>query len=237
MYGSAKNGWMSDNWQKPTQSIAPLLDKILDYYPPAKIEAGNTQMLITSLDYSSFVGRIAIGRLSRGELRSGQQVILAKRNGEKQKHRIKDVFVFEGLNRIKVDSIEGGDICAITGLEGFEIGDSICDFENPEPLKTIDIDEPTMSMMFSINDSPFFGKEGKFVTSRHISERLDKELEKNLALRVQNTDKADKWMVFGRGVMHLSVLIETMRREGYELQVGQPQVIIKEIDGVKCEPV
>ncbi len=228
---------MSDNWQKPTQSIAPLLDKILDYYPPAKIEAGNTQMLITSLDYSSFVGRIAIGRLSRGELRSGQQVILAKRNGEKQKHRIKDVFVFEGLNRIKVDSIEGGDICAITGLEGFEIGDSICDFENPEPLKTIDIDEPTMSMMFSINDSPFFGKEGKFVTSRHISERLDKELEKNLALRVQNTDKADKWMVFGRGVMHLSVLIETMRREGYELQVGQPQVIIKEIDGVKCEPV
>ena len=237
MYGSAKNGWMSDNWQKPTQSIAPLLDKILDYYPPAKIEAGNTQMLITSLDYSSFVGRIAIGRLSRGELRSGQQVILAKRNGEKQKHRIKDVFVFEGLNRIKVDSIEGGDICAITGLEGFEIGDSICDFENPEPLKTIDIDEPTMSMMFSINDSPFFGKEGKFVTSRHISERLDKELEKNLALRVQNTDKADKWMVFGRGVMHLSVLIETMRREGYELQVGQPQVIIKEIDGVKCEPI
>ncbi len=237
MYGYAKNGWMSDNWQKPTQSIAPLLDKILDYYPPAKIEAGNTQMLITSLDYSSFVGRIAIGRLSRGELRSGQQVILAKRNGEKQKHRIKDVFVFEGLNRIKVDSIEGGDICAITGLEGFEIGDSICDFENPEPLKTIDIDEPTMSMMFSINDSPFFGKEGKFVTSRHISERLDKELEKNLALRVQNTDKADKWMVFGRGVMHLSVLIETMRREGYELQVGQPQVIIKEIDGVKCEPV
>ncbi len=237
MYGSAKNGWMSDNWQKPTQSIAPLLDKILDYYPPAKIEAGNTQMLITSLDYSSFVGRIAIGRLSRGELRSGQQVILAKRNGEKQKHRIKDVFVFEGINRIKVDSIEGGDICAITGLEGFEIGDSICDFENPEPLKTIDIDEPTMSMMFSINDSPFFGKEGKFVTSRHISERLDKELEKNLALRVQNTDKADKWMVFGRGVMHLSVLIETMRREGYELQVGQPQVIIKEIDGVKCEPV
>ena len=237
MYGSAKNGWMSDNWQKPTQSIAPLLDKILDYYPPAKIEAGNTQMLITSLDYSSFVGRIAIGRLSRGELRSGQQVILAKRNGEKQKHRIKDVFVFEGLNRIKVDSIEGGDICAITGLEGFEIGDSICDFENPEPLKTIDIDEPTMSMMFSINDSPFFGKEGKFVTSRHISERLDKELEKNLALRVQNTEKADKWMVFGRGVMHLSVLIETMRREGYELQVGQPQVIIKEIDGVKCEPV
>ncbi len=237
LYGAAKNGWMSDDWQKPTDSITPLLDKILDYYPPAQIAEGNTQMLITSLDYSSFVGRIAIGRLSRGELKAGQQVILAKRDGEQQKHRVKEVFVFEGLNRVKVDSVQPGDICAITGLEGFEIGDSICDFENPEPLKTIDIDEPTMSMMFSINDSPFFGKEGKFVTSRHISERLDKELEKNLALRVHNTDKADKWMVFGRGVMHLSVLIETMRREGYELQVGQPQVIIKEIDGVKCEPV
>lgn len=237
MYGSAKNGWMSDDWQKPTDSITPLLDKILDYYPPAQIAEGNTQMLITSLDYSSFVGRIAIGRLSRGELKAGQQVILSKRDGEQQKHRVKEVFVFEGLNRVKVDTVQPGDICAVTGLEGFEIGDSICDFENPEPLQTIDIDEPTMSMMFSINDSPFFGKEGKFVTSRHISERLDKELEKNLALRVQNTDKADKWMVFGRGVMHLSVLIETMRREGYELQVGQPQVIIKEIDGVKCEPV
>ncbi|MFZ9027514.1 MAG: translational GTPase TypA [Crocinitomicaceae bacterium] len=237
MYGSAKNGWMSDDWQKPTGSITPLLDKILDYYPPAQIAEGNTQMLITSLDYSSFVGRIAIGRLSRGELKAGQQVILSKRDGEQQKHRVKEVFVFEGLNRVKVDAVQGGDICAVTGLEGFEIGDSICDFENPEPLQTIDIDEPTMSMMFSINDSPFFGKEGKFVTSRHISERLDKELEKNLALRVQNTDKADKWMVFGRGVMHLSVLIETMRREGYELQVGQPQVIVKEIDGVKCEPV
>lgn len=237
MYGSAKNGWMSDDWQKPTGSITPLLDKILDYYPPAQIAEGNTQMLITSLDYSSFVGRIAIGRLSRGELKAGQQVILSKRDGAQQKHRVKEVFVFEGLNRVKVDTVQGGDICAVTGLEGFEIGDSICDFENPEPLQTIDIDEPTMSMMFSINDSPFFGKEGKFVTSRHISERLDKELEKNLALRVQNTDKADKWMVFGRGVMHLSVLIETMRREGYELQVGQPQVIVKEIDGVKCEPV
>lgn len=237
IYGSAKNGWMSDDWRKPTNTITPLLDMILDYYPPAQIPEGNTQMLITSLDYSSFVGRIAIGRLRRGELKAGQQVILSKRDGEQQKHRIKEVFVFEGLNRVKVESVQPGDICAVTGLEGFEIGDTICDFENPEPLDTIDIDEPTMSMMFSINDSPFFGKEGKFVTSRHISERLEKELEKNLALRVNNTDKADKWMVFGRGVMHLSVLVETMRREGYELQVGQPQVIIKEIDGVKCEPV
>ncbi len=237
MYGSAKNGWMSEDWQNPTTSITPLLDKILDYYPPVKIEEGNTQMLITSLDFSSFVGRIAIGRLTRGELKPNQQIILAKRDGSHEKHRIKEVFVFEGTNRIKVDNVQGGDICAITGIEGFEIGDSICDFENPEPLETIEIDEPTMSMLFSINDSPFFGKEGKFVTSRHISERLDKELEKNLAMRVEKTEKADKWMVFGRGVMHLSVLIETMRREGYELQVGQPQVIIKEIEGVKCEPV
>ena len=237
MYGSAKNGWMSEDWQKPTDSILPLLDKILDYYPPKVVEEGNTQMLITSLDFSSFVGRIAIGRLTRGELKPNQQIMLAKRDGSMQKHRIKDVFVFEGLNRVKTDAVQGGDICAVTGIEGFEIGDTICDFENPEPLESIAIDEPTMSMLFSINDSPFFGKEGKFVTSRHISERLDKELEKNLAMRVQKTDKADKWMVFGRGVMHLSVLIETMRREGYELQVGQPQVIIKEIDGVKCEPV
>ncbi|PWL23452.1 MAG: translational GTPase TypA [Fluviicola sp. XM-24bin1] len=237
IYGSAKNGWMSEDWQKPTDSIIPLLDKILDYYPPVKIEEGNTQMLITSLDYSSFVGRIAIGRLTRGELKPNMPIQLSKRDGSLQKFRTKEVFVFEGLERVKVESVQPGDICAITGIDGFEIGDSICDFENPEPLETIDIDEPTMSMMFSINDSPFFGKEGKFVTSRHISERLDKELEKNLAMRVQNTDKADKWMVFGRGVMHLSVLIETMRREGYELQVGQPQVIIKEIDDVKCEPV
>lgn len=237
MYGSAKNGWMSEDWQKPTGSITPLLDKILDYYPPVKVDEGNTQMLITSLDYSSFVGRIAIGRLTRGELKPNVPIQLAKRDGSMQKHRIKEVFVFEGLERVKSDGVQPGDICAITGIDGFEIGDSICDAENPEPLETIDIDEPTMSMLFSINDSPFFGKEGKFVTSRHISERLDKELEKNLAMRVENTDKADKWMVFGRGVMHLSVLIETMRREGYELQVGQPQVIIKEIDGVKCEPV
>ena len=237
IYGSAKNGWMSEEWKNPTTSITPLLDKILEYYPPVSIPEGNTQMLITSLDFSSFVGRIAIGRLTRGELKPNMPIVLSKADGEQQKHRIKDVFTFEGTNRVKVDSVQGGDICAITGIEGFEIGDSICDLEQPEPLESIAIDEPTMSMLFSINDSPFFGKEGKMVTSRHISERLDKELEKNLAMRVQKTDKADKWMVFGRGVMHLSVLIETMRREGYELQVGQPQVIIKEIEGVKCEPV
>tara|TARA_R110002072_G_scaffold302060_2_gene483621 strand:+ start:44683 stop:46479 length:1797 start_codon:yes stop_codon:yes gene_type:complete len=237
IYGSAKNGWMAEDWQKPTDSITPLLDKILDYYPPITIEEGNTQMLITSLDFSSFVGRIAIGRLTRGVIKPNMPIILAKADGTKQKHKIKDVFVFEGTNRVKTDSVQGGDLCAITGIEGFEIGDSICDVENPDPLDSIAIDEPTMSMLFSINDSPFFGKEGKFVTSRHISERLEKELEKNLAMKIAKTDKADKWMVFGRGVMHLSVLIETMRREGYELQVGQPQVIIKEIDGVKCEPV
>lgn len=237
IYGSAKNGWMSEDWKQPTTSITPLLDKILDYFPPKKIEEGNTQLLITSLDYSTFVGRIAIGRLNRGELKSNQNIILTKRDGSQEKHRVKELFVFEGLNRVKVESVQAGDICAVTGIEGFEIGDCICDAENPQPLPTISIDEPTMSMLFSINDSPFFGKEGKFVTSRHIAERLDKELEKNLAMRVGKTDKADKWIVFGRGVMHLSVLIETMRREGYELQVGQPQVIIKEIDGVKCEPV
>jgi len=237
VYGSAKNGWMSYDWRQPTDSITPLLDTILDYFPPRVIEEGNTQMLITSLDYSSYVGRIAIGRLTRGEVKENMPIILAKRDGTQQKHRIKEIFVFDGIVRRKVTEVQAGDICAITGLEGFEIGDSICDAENPEPMQSINIDEPTMSMLFSINDSPFFGKEGKFVTSRHISERLDKELEKNLALRVSSTDKADKWMVFGRGVMHLSVLIETMRREGYELQVGQPQVILKEIDGQKCEPV
>lgn len=237
VYGSAKNGWMSEDWQKPTNSIAPLLDAILEYFPPKTILEGNTQMLITSLDYSSFVGRIGIGRLHRGTLRPNMPIILSKADGTLEKHRIKEVFVFAGTERVKVDEVQQGDICAVTGLEGFEIGDSICDAEQPEPLATIAIDEPTMSMLFSINDSPFFGQEGKFVTSRQIDERLRKELEKNLALRVEQTDKADKWMVFGRGVMHLSVLIETMRREGYELQVGQPQVIIKEIDGVKCEPV
>lgn len=237
IYGSAKNGWMSTDWKQPTDSITPLLDQILTYFPPKQIEEGNTQMLITSLDFSSYVGRIAIGRLTRGVLKENQPIILSKSDGRQEKHRIKEVFVFEGIERAKVAEVQAGDLCAVTGIEGFEIGDSICDAENPEPLPTIKMDEPTMSMLFSINDSPFFGKEGKFVTSRHISDRLTKELEKNLALRVSDTDKADKWMVFGRGVLHLSVLIETMRREGYELQVGQPQVIIKEIDGVKCEPI
>ncbi|MEN9994186.1 MAG: translational GTPase TypA [Bacteroidota bacterium] len=237
IYGSAKNGWMSTDWKQPTDSITPLLDQILAYFPPKKIEEGNTQMLVTSLDFSSYVGRIAIGRLTRGVIKENQPIILSKSDGRQEKHRIKEVFVFDGIERAKVTEVQPGDLCAVTGIEGFEIGDSICDAENPEPLPTIKMDEPTMSMLFSINDSPFFGKEGKFVTSRHISDRLNKELEKNLALRVSDTDKADKWMVFGRGVLHLSVLIETMRREGYELQVGQPQVIIKEIDGVKCEPV
>jgi len=237
VYGSAKNGWMSKDWKKPTDSIDPILDTILEYFPPRKFDEGNTQMLITSLDYSSFVGRIAIGRLTRGSIKPNQPIILSKRDGTQEKHRIKEVFVFEGLEKRKVEEVQTGDICAITGIEGFDIGDSICDFENPEPLASISIDEPTMSMLFTINDSPFFGKEGKFVTSRHIGERLDKELEKNLALKVEQTNSADKWNVFGRGVMHLSVLLETMRREGYELQVGQPQVIIKEIDGVKCEPI
>ena len=237
IYGSAKNGWMSNDWKSPSTNITPLLDKILEYFPPRTIEEGNTQMLITSLDFSSYVGRIAVGCLTRGVIAENQNVIISKSDGEMQKHKIKEVFVFEGLERKRVTSVQAGDICAITGIEGFEIGDCICDFENPESLERIAIDEPTMSMLFSINDSPFFGKEGKLVTSRHIQERLQKELEKNLALRVKDTDKADKWMVFGRGVLHLSVLIETMRREGYELQVGQPQVIIREIDGAKCEPI
>jgi GTP-binding protein len=237
IYGSAKNAWMSEDWKQPANNISALLDTILEYFPPITIQKGNTQMLITSLDYSSYVGRIAIGRLTRGEIKENQPIIVSKSDGTLQKHRIKEVFVFEGIERRKVTHVQAGDICAITGIEGFEIGDSICDAENPEPLPTIKMDEPTMSMLFSINDSPFFGKEGKFVTSRHISDRLQKELEKNLALRVSDTDKADKWMVFGRGVLHLSVLIETMRREGYEMQVGQPQVIIKEVTGVKCEPV
>jgi GTP-binding protein len=237
IYGSAKNGWMSTDWKQPTTNISPLLDEILACFPPPVIEEGNTQMLLTSLDYSSYVGRIAIGRLTRGEIRENQFVMLAKRDGTMEKHRIKEVFVFEGLEKRKVESVQAGDICAVTGLEGFEIGDAVCDVDNPEALATIQLDEPTMSMLFTINDSPFFGKEGKFVTSRHIQERLQKELEKNLALRVQDTDKADRWMVYGRGVLHLSVLIETMRREGYELQVGQPQVVYKEIDGKKCEPI
>ncbi len=237
VYGSAKHNWMSDDWQKPTDTIEPLLDMVVEHIPTFEPKEGNTQMLITSLDYSSFTGRIAIGRLQRGTLREGQQVSLVKRDGTIVKSKIKELFTFEGLGRLKVKEVVTGDICAIIGLEGFEIGDTIADAENPEGLKTIAIDEPTMSMLFTINDSPFFGQDGKFVTSRHIKERLERELEKNLALRVEETDSADKFMVFGRGVLHLSVLIETMRREGYELQIGQPQVIIKEIDGVKCEPI
>jgi len=237
VYGSAKHNWMSDDWQNETENIEPLLDMVIEHIPAPKIEEGTTQMLITSLDFSSFTGRIAIGRLTRGELKTGQNISLVKRDGSIQKSKIKELHVFEGLGRRKVEDVQGGDICAIVGLEGFEIGDTIADIENPEGLKTIAIDEPTMSMLFTINDSPFFGKDGKYVTSRHIKDRLNKELEKNLALRVNETDSADKFLVFGRGVLHLSVLIETMRREGYELQIGQPQVIIKEIDGVKCEPV
>ena len=237
VYGSAKHNWMSDDWKDQTDNIEPLLDMVLEHIPDPKIEEGTPQLLITSLDFSSFTGRIAIGRLQRGELKEGMQVALVKRDGKIQKAKIKELHTFEGLGRRKVASVQAGDICALVGIEGFEIGDTIADLENPEGLKTIAIDEPTMSMLFTINDSPFFGKDGKFVTSRHIRERLERELEKNLALRMEPTDSADKFMVFGRGVLHLSVLIETMRREGYELQIGQPQVIIKEIDGVKCEPV
>ena len=237
VYGSAKNNWMSDDWKNETDNIEPLLDMVLEHIPAPKIAEGNTQMLITSLDYSSFTGRIAIGRLLRGTIKENMPISLMKRDGTIKKTRVKEVHTFEGLGRLKVQEVQAGDICALVGIEGFEIGDTVADFENPEALETIAIDEPTMSMLFTINDSPFFGKDGKFVTSRHIKDRLAKELEKNLALRVEATDAADKFMVFGRGVLHLSVLIETMRREGYELQIGQPQVIIKEIDGVKCEPV
>ncbi|POS01809.1 translational GTPase TypA [Flavobacterium croceum] len=237
VYGSAKNNWMSDDWKNQTENIEPLLDMVLEHIPAPKVSEGTPQMLITSLDFSSFTGRIAIGRLQRGELLEGMNVSLVKRDGKIIKSKIKELHTFDGLGRKKVEKVVAGDICAIVGLEGFEIGDTVADFENPEALQTIAIDEPTMSMLFTINDSPFFGKEGKYVTSRHIKDRLTKELEKNLALRVNETDSADKFMVFGRGVLHLSVLIETMRREGYELQIGQPQVIIKEIDGVKCEPV
>ena len=238
IYGSAKQGWMSHVWNEPTDSIAPLLDAIIDEIPaPEKVE-GTPQMLVTSLEYSPYVGRIAVGKLTRGELRAGQNVTLAKRDGETMvKTKIKELMVFDGLGKTKVDKVECGEICALVGIEGFEIGDTICDFENPEPLPPIAIDEPTMSMLFTINNSPFFGRDGKFVTSRHLKERLDRELERNLALRVEPGLNADSFIVYGRGVLHLSVLVETMRREGYELQVGQPKVIIKEIDGVKCEPV
>ena len=237
LYGSAKNNWMSTDWRKETTDLTALLDAILEHIPaPEKLE-GTPQMLITSLDYSPYTGRIAIGRVHRGTLTEGANITLVNRNGEESKMKIKELHTFEGLGRRKTASVSSGDICAIAGLEKFEIGDTICDFENPEPLPPIAIDEPTMSMLFTINDSPFFGKEGKFVTSRHIQERLDKELDKNLALRVKKDPEEDAWTVFGRGVLHLSVLIETMRREGYELQVGQPQVIYKEIDGVKHEPI
>jgi GTP-binding protein len=237
VYGSAKNNWMSTDWKIQTDSIVPLLDMVLEYVPSPKINEGNTQMLITSLDFSSFTGRIAIGRLQRGNLTSPMKVNLIKRDGSKIQSSIKELNLFDGLGRKKVKNVDAGDLCAVIGLEDFEIGDTIADYEAPEALPTIAIDEPTMSMLFTINDSPFFGQEGKFVTSRHIKERLEKELEKNLAMRLETTESSDKFIVFGRGVLHLSVLIETMRREGYELQIGQPQVIIKEIDGVKMEPL
>ena len=238
IYGSAKQGWMSHKWNEPTGSIQPLLDAIIDEIPEPQIVEGTPQMLITSLEYSAYIGRIAVGKLTRGTLRAGEMVTLAKRDGVTRiKTRIKDLMVFDGLGKKKVEQVECGEICALVGIDGFEIGDTICDAENPEPLPPIKIDEPTMSMLFTINNSPFFGKDGKYVTSRHIKERLDSELEKNLALRVQPGQNADSFIVYGRGVLHLSVLVETMRREGYELQVGQPKVIIKEIDGQKCEPV
>lgn len=236
-YGSAKHGWMSDDWQKPTDTITPLLDMVIEHIPAPKVEEGTPQMMITSLDYSQYIGRIAIGRLNRGTLRDGQNVSLVKRDGTVVKSKIRGLFTFEGFAKVKVDEVRAGDICAVFGVEGFEIGDTIADYEKPEAMTSITIDEPTMSMVFTINDSPFFGQEGKFVTSRHVKERLEKELEKNLALRVEETDSADTFRVFGRGVLHLAVLIETMRREGYELQIGQPQVIMKRIDGVLNEPV
>lgn len=237
VYGSALNNWMSNDPAVKTDNIEPLLDMVIEHISGPKVNEGTPQMLITSLDFSSFTGRIAIGRLQRGVLKQNMNISLVKRDGTVSKTKIKELFVFEGLGKRKVEEVIAGDICALTGLEGFEIGDTVADAENPEKLTSIAIDEPTMSMLFTINDSPFFGKDGKFVTSRHVKERLEKELEKNLALKVGPTDSADRFMVFGRGVMHLSVLIETMRREGYELQIGQPQVIIKEIDGVKCEPI
>jgi GTP-binding protein len=237
VYGSAKQGWMSDDWKKPSDNIIPLLDAIIQYIPAPKILEGTPQMLITSLDYSNYVGRIAVGRVHRGAIGISKDYALCKRDGSVKKIRIKEVNVFEGLGRLKADEVTSGDICALIGIEGFEIGDSITDLEKPEPLDPIAIDEPTMSMLFTINNSPFYGQDGKYVTSRHIYERLMRELDKNLALRVEETDSSDSWIVYGRGVLHLSVLIETMRREGYELQVGQPQVIIKEIGGEKHEPV
>ena len=237
IYGSAKQGWMSEDWQKPTDNINAVLDAIIKYIPAPKALEGDAQMLITSLDYSSYVGRIAIGRVHRGEFTEGMEIALCKKDGSVIKQRVKELHTFEGMSRKRVASVASGDICALIGIENFEIGDTITVSTNPEPLTRIAIVEPTMSMTFTINDSPFFGKDGKYVTSRHINDRLVKELDKNLALRVEKTEREDAWIVFGRGVLHLAVLIETMRREGYELQVGQPQVIVKEIDGVKCEPI
>lgn len=237
LYGSAKQNWMGPDWQNPTDSILPLLDAIIEHIPAPKIEEGSLQLQITSLDYSSFVGRIAIGRVKRGTITENAQLTLCKADGVFKKVRVKELHVFEGLGKNKVSEVHAGDICAVTGIEDFEIGDTIAALENPEPLPRIAIDEPTMNMLFTINNSPFYGKEGKFVTSRHLRDRLMKETEKNLALRVEPTDSEDKFIVYGRGILHLSVLIETMRREGYELQVGQPQVIFKDIDGVQCEPI
>ena len=237
VYGSAKNGWMAEDWNTPTEDISYLLDKIVEVIPAPQVLEGTPQMLITSLDYSNYTGRIAVGRIHRGSLREGMNVTIAHRDGTMEKTRIKEIHTFEGMGHVKTDAVQCGDLCALVGLDKFEIGDTICDYENPEALPPIKIDEPTMSMLFTINNSPFFGKEGKFCTSRQIDERLQKELQKNLALQVRKTDGFDSWVVSGRGVLHLSVLIETMRREGYELQVGQPQVIYKEIDGVKCEPI
>ena len=238
IYGSAKQGWMAEDWQTPSSDITYLLDSILQYIPAPEQLEGTPQMLITSLDYSNYTGRIAVGRVHRGTLREGMNITVCHRDGSMEKTKIKELHTFTGMGRQKTQEVTSGDICAIVGLEHFEIGDTLCDYDNPEALPPISIDEPTMSMLFTINDSPFFGKEGKFCTSRHISERLDKELEKNLALRVSLVDGyTDRWLVAGRGVLHLSVLIETMRREGYELQVGQPQVIYKEIDGERCEPI
>lgn len=237
LYGSAKQGWMSTDLSAPTDNITPLLDTIIETIPGPEENPGDTQMLITSLDYSKYVGRIAIGRVHRGVVREGQEIGLSRRDGSVSRQRIKELHTFEGMGRKKVVSVENGDICALIGIEGFEIGDTVTLFDNPEPLPRIAIDEPTMSMLFTINDSPFFGKDGKYVTSRHVGDRLTAELDRNLALRIEKGNREDQWIVYGRGVLHLSVLIETMRREGYELQVGQPQVIIKEIDGRNCEPV
>ena len=237
IFGSAKQGWMSEDWRNPTSDITPLLDAILEEIPAPKVVEGTPQMQVTSLEYSPYVGRIAVGKLTRGSLRTGQQVSLCKRYDVIEKHKIKQLMVFDGLGKANVDSVQCGDICAVVGIDGFEIGDTIADIENPEALPPISIDEPTMSMLFTINNSPFFGKDGKFVTSRHIKDRLDKELEKNLALRVKPGQNADSFIVYGRGVLHLSVLIEEMRREGFELQVGQPKVLDKTINGQRCEPI